>query len=102
MKKDKESEMPEKESFRPGKQPVTSSQDGRASAKLATEGEITATIQEEIRNAAKELVEEQRMAIRLAVEEQKRIIREVLEQEKLSIRANLETTRESIIRLGAG
>jgi hypothetical protein len=56
-----------------------------ASARTVMDEEVRTIFSEEIRKAAKQLVEEQRMAIRLAVEESKRVIREVLEEEKASI-----------------
>ena len=72
----------------------------RASVKNLIEKEVGTIMDEEIRNAARELVEEQRKAIREAVEEHKLVIRQVVDEEKLAIRAKVEELRRSIIRLG--
>jgi len=91
----------DREPVTPGKEPVVPGVDDyRASAKHAIEQEVGVIIEEEIRNAAKELAEEYKMAIRAAVAENKQVIREVLEQEKLEIRARIETTRQSIVGHG--
>ena len=101
--KGKERVVPGKETVVAAREPEAStSDDYRASVRRLMETEIGNIIDDEIKAAAKELVEAQRMAIREAVEEHKRIIREVVEQEKLSIRARIEDLRESIIRLGMG
>jgi hypothetical protein len=103
MKKDKEFVVPDKEPIKPGKEPqATSADDYRASVRRMMETEVGNIIEDEIKAAAKELVEEQRMAIREAVGEHKRIIREVLEEEKLAIRARVEELRASIVKLGMG
>lgn len=74
----------------------------RESVKRLIETEVGNIIDEEIRKAARELIEEQRKAIREAVEEHKLVIRQVVEEEKKAIWARLEELRRSIIRLGMG
>ena len=74
----------------------------QVSTKNVIDQELKTIIEEEIQNAAKELVDELKIAIRSLVEEHKQIISDVLEQEKLSIRANKENITQSIIRLGLG
>ena len=81
---------------------VPKQDDQRESIRNTIDQEIRAMIEEEIKNAAKEIAEEQKIVIRVAVEEQKRIIREVLEQEKQSIRAKTEDIRQSLIQYGIG
>jgi hypothetical protein len=81
---------------------LSSSEEYRTSVKNLIEKEVGDIINEEIRNAAKELVEEQRNAIREAVEEHKLIIRQVVEEEKVEIRMRINELRKSIIRLGLG
>jgi hypothetical protein len=81
---------------------MTKRDDSRESIKNTIDQEIRTMIEEEIKNAAKELAEEQKIVIRVAVEEHKRIIREVLEQEKVAIRAKIEDIRQSLIRYGMG
>jgi ribosomal protein S17E len=79
---------------------LTASDSYRASAKHAIELEVRAIIEDEIKNAAKELAEEHKMVIWAAFAENKRIIREVLDQELVAIRERIEATRQSIIRTG--
>jgi len=99
----KEPAVPRNESPATGKKAeVSDADDSRASLRRLMETEFGNIIGDEIKSAAKELVEEQRLAIRDAVEEHKRAIRDVVEQEKLSIRAKKEELRESIIRRGMG
>ncbi len=74
----------------------------REAVKRLIETEVGNIIDEEIRKAARELVEEQRKAIREAVDEHKLVIRQVVEEEKKAIWARLEDLRRSIIRLGMG
>jgi sulfite reductase beta subunit-like hemoprotein len=74
----------------------------REAVKRLIETEVGNIIDEEIRKAARELVEEQRKAIREAVEEHKLVIRQVVEEEKKAIWSRLEELRRSIIRLGMG
>jgi len=74
----------------------------REAVKRLIETEVGNIIDEEIRKAARELVEEQRKAIREAVEEHKLVIRQVVEEEKKAIWGRLEELRRSIIRLGMG
>lgn len=69
----------------------------RATISNTIDEEIKAMIEEEIRNAAHELVEEQKMVIRAAVEENKKIIREVLEQEILTLRTKEDHIRQSLL-----
>jgi polyhydroxyalkanoate synthesis regulator phasin len=103
MKRDKESVMPEKEPIKTSEEPgFSSAYDYRGSVRRLMETEVGSIVEDEIKAAAKELVEEQRVAIREAVGEHKRIIREVLEEEKLAIRARAEEIRASIVRLGVG
>lgn len=85
----------------PGRPSVTlASSSYRDSAKQAIADEVRAIIEEEIRNAAKELAEEHKMVIWAAFAENKRIIREVLDQELVAIRERIEATRQSIVRDG--
>jgi len=87
----------------PASEPVrTVSDDYRAAVKQTIENEVGALIQEEIRAAARELVEEQRKAIREAVQQHKQIIQEVVEEEKVAIRAKIEDLRRAITTLGVG
>jgi hypothetical protein len=74
----------------------------REAVKRLIETEVGSIVDEEIRKAARELVEEQRKAIREAVEEHKLVIRQVVEEEKKAIWSRLEELRRSIIRLGMG
>ena len=74
-------------------------EDYRASVRRIIQSEVSNLVDEEIRNAAKELVEEQRRAIREAVEEHRRVIREVVEEEKVAVRARVDEIRKSIARL---
>ena len=74
----------------------------REAVKRLIETEVGNIIDEEIRKAARELVEEQRKAIREAVEEHKLVIRQVVEEEKKAVWGRLEELRRSIIRLGMG
>jgi hypothetical protein len=74
----------------------------RDAVKRLIETEVGNIIGEEIRKAARELVEEQRKAIRDAVDEHKLVIRQVVEEEKKAIWGRLEELRRSIIRLGMG
>jgi ATP-dependent Zn protease len=76
--------------------------DYREAVKRLIETEVGNIIDEEIRKAARELVEEQRKAIREAVEEHKLVIRQVVEEEKKAIWSRLEDLRRSILRLGMG
>jgi|WetSurMetagenome_2_1015567.scaffolds.fasta_scaffold416985_1 hypothetical protein len=81
---------------------ITTQSDKRDSIKSTIDLEIRGMIEDEIKNAAKEIAEEQKIVIRVAVEEQKRIIREVLEQEKQAIQARKEDIRQSLTHLGMG
>ena len=74
----------------------------RESVKRLIETEVGNIIDEEIRKAARELIEEQRKAIREAVEEHKLVIRQIVEEEKKAIWGRLEELRRSILRLGMG
>jgi len=76
--------------------------DYREAVKRLIQTEVGNIIDEEIRKAARELVEEQRKAIREAVEEHKLVIRQVVEEEKKAIWSRLEELRRSIIKLGMG
>ncbi len=81
---------------------VSSMDEYRASVKRLIQTEVGNIIDEEIRNAARELVEEQRTAIREAVEEHKLIIRQVVEEERQALRSRVEDIRRAIVRLGTG
>ena len=81
---------------------VGSASEYRESVKRLIETEVGNIIDEEIRKAARELMEEQRKAIREAVEEHKLVIRQVVEEEKKAIWGRLEELRRSILRLGMG
>jgi hypothetical protein len=86
-----------------GKESTLSSTDEyRASVKNLIQTEVGSIIDEEIRLAARELVEEQRKAIREAVEEHKLIIRQVVEEEKRKMRTKIDDLQRSIIKLGIG
>jgi len=74
----------------------------REAVKRLIETEVGNIIDEEIRKAARELIEEQRKAIREAVEQHKLVIRQVVEEEKRVIWARVEELRKSIVRLGIG
>ena len=74
----------------------------RASLKNLIQKETGDIIDEEIRKAARELVEEQRKAITEAVNEYKLVIRQVVEEEKKAILTRMEELRRSIIKLGLG
>ncbi len=56
--------------------------------------EVKNALDEEIRNATKELIEEHRKAIKQIVEEHKLVIREVVEEEKKAIGARAEALPE--------
>ncbi len=74
------------EPIKPGVDEEMPNADGcRASAKNVIEQEVDAIFEEDIRTAAKALVDEQKIEIRALVEEHKRVIREVLEEEMASI-----------------
>jgi sulfite reductase beta subunit-like hemoprotein len=79
-----------------------SSMEYREAVKRLIETEVGNIIDEEIRKAARELIEEQRKAIREAVEQHKLVIRQVVEEEKRAIWARVEELRKSIVRLGMG
>jgi len=74
----------------------------RASMRQLIQTEVNNVIDQEIRAAAKELMEEQRKAIREAIEEHRLIIRQVVEEEKAAIHAKVDELRRSIVRLGMG
>lgn len=74
--------------------------DYREAVRQLIEGEVKSVIDEEMRNAAQELLEEQRKAIRHMVEEQRRAIREAVEEEKKAIWQRVEELRKSIVKLG--
>jgi polyhydroxyalkanoate synthesis regulator phasin len=74
----------------------------REAVKKLIDTEVGNIIDEEIRKAARELIEEQRKAIRDAVEQHKLVIRQVVEEEKRAIWARVEELRKSIVRLGMG
>jgi hypothetical protein len=75
---------------------ISDEDEKRAEISHTIDDEIKAMIEEEIKNAAHELVEEQVMVIRAAVEENKKIIREILEQEIAAIRTKEYHIRESL------
>jgi len=76
--------------------------DYRASLKQLIQREAQPLVDEEIRQAAQELIQEQWKAIRQVSEEHKQTIRDVVEQEKVAIRARIEELKRSIVDLGMG
>ena len=71
----------------------------RESVRELIDGEVKKILDEELKNATKELIEEHRKAIKHVVEESKLIIREVVEEEKKAIWARAEALRKSIYNL---
>ena len=72
----------------------------REAVKKLIETEVKDAIDEELRNAAQELLEEQRKAIRQMVEEHRLAIKEAVEEEKKAIWTRVEELRRSILKLG--
>ena len=72
----------------------------REAVQKAIETEVRKLIDEEIRNATKEILDEQRKAIKQIVEEHRLVIREVVEEEKKAIWTRAEELRKSISKLG--
>ena len=60
------------------------SEEYRTNSKHLIDTEIKAIFEDEIRNAARELIEEQRKAIQVVIEEHKQVLREVVEEKKLT------------------
>ena len=72
----------------------------REAAKILTETEIKEIMDEDLRNAAQELLEEQQKAIAQMVQEHKLAIKEAIEEEKKAIWTRIEELRRSILKLG--
>lgn len=77
-----------------------SSDEYREYLKKLIETEVKNALEEETRNATRELIEEQRKAVKQIVEEHKLIIREVVEEEKKAIWARAEALKQSILKVG--
>jgi polyhydroxyalkanoate synthesis regulator phasin len=85
-----------------GKEAAQSVDEYREAVKKLIQTEIGNIIDEEIRKAARELLEEQKKAIRQVVEEHRLAIRQAVEEEKKAIWSRLEELRRSIMKLGLG
>jgi polyhydroxyalkanoate synthesis regulator phasin len=104
-----ETPAPVKGEERPEYKPVeqqpavsTATDDYRAAAQQTVEGAIGDLMKEEIRSAARELVEEQKKAIRQALEQRKTTIREVVEAEKVAARGSIGEVRRQMRSLALG
>ena len=85
-----------------GKEATSSVDEHREAVKKLIQTEVGNIIDEEIRKAARELLEEQKKAIRQVVEEHRLAIRQAVEEEKKAIWARVEELRRSILKLGLG
>ncbi len=74
----------------------------REAVRKVIETEVRNALDEEMRKAAKELLDEQRAAIRQLVEEHRLAIREAVEEEKKAIWTRLEELKKSILEFGLG
>jgi hypothetical protein len=83
------------------KEPVAiSADDYRASMKRLIQKEVGDILDEELRNASREIIEAQRNAIRETLQEHRMVISAVVEEEKRTIRARVDELKRSIIKLG--
>lgn len=71
----------------------------RVSARRLLQEQLRSAFDEELKEAAGELLEAQGTAIKEIVEEQRRIIREVIEEEKKAIWTRIGEIKQSISRL---
>jgi len=62
--------------------------------------EMKNAIDEDIRNATKEILEEQRKAVRQIVEEHRQIVKQVVEDEKKAVWDRAKELRKAILKLG--
>ena len=85
-----------------GKEAAGSVDAYREGVKKLIQAEIGNIIDEEIKKAARELLEEQKKAIRQVVEEHRLAIRQAVEEEKKAIWTRVEELRRSILKLGLG
>lgn len=81
---------------------ITNVDEYREAVRKLIQTEVGNIIDEEMRKAARELLEEQRKAIRQVIEEHRLAIREAVEEEKKAIWARLEELRKSMLKLGLG
>jgi polyhydroxyalkanoate synthesis regulator phasin len=85
-----------------GKEAASNVDEYREAVKKLIQTEVGNIIDEEVRKAARELLEEQRKAIRQVVDEHRLAIRQAVEEEKKAIWARVEELRRSILKLGMG